>query len=315
MLLDPEAAGLLRNADLIVSFDWVDLAGTLKLALGSSEPAKATVVHCSLDQYGHRGWSMDYQALPATDVHILADPDRLADLLLAEAPPFPPRDLVNDASWFRDSDPMIRETDGHIGMEAFAASIIDALRNENPCYARLPIGWPGRRCLFDDPLDYLGYDGAGGIGSGPGMAVGAALALMGGDRLPVAVLGDGDFLMGITALWTAVNQRAPLLVIVANNHSFFNDELHQDRIARSRARPTENRGVGIRMDDPVANMADLARGQGAIGIGPITSVKDLRHALREVVGQVQAGAVVVIDVHVISEYARGIPENVLQEDE
>ena len=42
------------------------------------------------------------------------------------------------------------------------------------------------------------------MGSGPGMAVGAALALNGSGRLPVAILGDGDYLMGVTALWTAV---------------------------------------------------------------------------------------------------------------
>ena len=53
--------------------------------------------------------------------------------------------------------------------------------------------------MVDHPLDYLGQDGGAGIGSGPGMAVGAALALEGSGRLPVAVLGDGDFLMGGTA--------------------------------------------------------------------------------------------------------------------
>ena len=32
------------------------------------------------------------------------------------------------------------------------------------------------------------------------------------DRLPVAILGDGDFLMGVTALWTAVASKIPLLM-------------------------------------------------------------------------------------------------------
>ncbi len=35
-------------------------------------------------------------------------------------------------------------------------------------------------CRFAHPLDYIGFDGGGGIGSGPGMAVGAALALRDG---------------------------------------------------------------------------------------------------------------------------------------
>ena len=58
------------------------------------------------------------------------------------------------------------------------------------------------------------------------MAVGAALALEGSGRLPVAVLGDGDFLMGGTAVWTAAHYRLPLLIVVANNSFFYNDVVH-----------------------------------------------------------------------------------------
>jgi acetolactate synthase I/II/III large subunit len=42
----------------------------------------------------------------------------------------------------------------------------------------------------------------------------------------VAVLGDGDFLMGGTAVWTAAHYRLPLLIVVANNSSFYNDVVH-----------------------------------------------------------------------------------------
>ena len=90
------------------------------------------------------------------------------------------------------------------------------------------------------------------------MAVGAALALRASDRLPVAVLGDGDYLMGLTAIWSAVRYRVPLLVVVANNQSFFNDEVHQERVARQRGRPVENRSIGLRMDDPPLDLATLA---------------------------------------------------------
>ena len=100
------------------------------------------------------------------------------------------------------------------------------------------------------------------------MAVGAALALRGGDRLPVAVLGDGDYLMGVTALWTGVHYRVPVLIVVANNESFFNDELHQERMARVRGRPVENRWIGLRMSDPAIDLAGLARDQGAKGYRP-----------------------------------------------
>jgi hypothetical protein len=79
---------------------------------------------------------------------------------------------------------------------------MQALAPHRPSYIRLPLGWPGEPCDFKHPRDYIGFDGGGGIGSGPGMAIGAALALRGSERLPVAVLGDGDYLMGVTALWT-----------------------------------------------------------------------------------------------------------------
>jgi thiamine pyrophosphate-dependent acetolactate synthase large subunit-like protein len=37
------------------------------------------------------------------------------------------------------------------------------------------------------------------------MAVRAALALKDADRLPVAIIGDGDYLMGVNAFWTAAH--------------------------------------------------------------------------------------------------------------
>src|SRR5712675_246953 len=75
----------------------------------------------------------------------------------------------------------------------------------------------------------------------------AALALKDGGRLPVAIMGDGDFLMGATALWTAAHYGIPCLILVANNRSFFNDELHQERVAKERSRPVENRWIGQRI--------------------------------------------------------------------
>src|SRR5690606_16904974 len=127
---------------------------------------------------------------------------------------------------------------------------------------KLPLGWSGADLDVRHPLDYLGQEGGGGIGAGPGLAVGAALALRGSGRLPVAVLGDGDLLMGASALWTAAHHRLPLLVVVANNRSYFNDELHQERIARQRGRPVQNRWVGQHIRDPVPDLARLA---GSLG--------------------------------------------------
>jgi len=59
----------------------------------------------------------------------------------------------------------------------------------------------------------------------------------------VSVLGDGDFCMGATAIWTAVRHRIPLLILIDNNRSYFNDELHQDNVARRRGREPRTAGL------------------------------------------------------------------------
>jgi len=186
------------------------------------------------------------------------------------------------------------------------------LSRHNPSYIRLPLGWPGEYCRFAHPRDYIGFDGGGGIGSGPGMAIGAALALRGSDRLPVAVLGDGDYLMGLTALWTGVHYRIPVLIIVGNNQSFFNDELHQERMARVRDRPVENRWIGMRMSDPAFDLAMLARGQGAKAYGPVQNAVALAAAIEQGAADVRAGAVCVLDVRVAPEYSRAVSSSLMR---
>ena len=98
--------------------------------------------------------------------------------------------------------------------------------------------------------------------------MGAALALRDSGRLPVAICGDGDFLMGATALWTAAHYRIPLMFVVANNRSFYNDEVHQERMARMRGRRVENKWIGQRISDPDIDLAELARAQGARRLRP-----------------------------------------------
>ena len=306
------ATQLVRDADVILSLDWIDLGGTLAQACGGELP-RAKVVHCSLDQYVHNGWNADYQALPPTDVSILAPPDALVAALLATLGPRPPAAVK---SWFVKKPEAATEartaSADRMPLEDLARVTTAALASHKPSYVRLPLGWPGEYCRFAHPQDYIGFDGGGGIGSGPGMAVGAALALRGSDRLPVAVLGDGDYLMGLTALWTGVHYRVPVLIVVANNESFFNDELHQERMARVRGRPIENRWIGMRMSDPPLDLALLARGQGAKGYGPVRTVVELEAALAQAIADVKAGALVVLDVRVAPEYSRAVSSSLLR---
>src|SRR5438093_5804007 len=295
------ATRAIRDADVILSLDWIDLGGTLLQACGGELP-QARIVHCSADQYVHHGWNADYQALPPADFSIPDPPDSLVGALLAEVGL---RAVKPIKSWFvKEADTAganieQRPAAGErMPLGDMARVTTETLAPHNPSYIRLPLGWPGEFCRFAHPQDYIGFDGGGGIGSGPGMAVGAALALRGSDRLPVAVLGDGDYLMGLTALWTGVHNRVPVLIIVGNNQSFFNDELHQERMARLRGRPIENRWIGMRMSDPAMDLAGFARDQGARGYGPVRTTDALAAAIAQGIADVRAGAVAVIDVRV-----------------
>jgi thiamine pyrophosphate-dependent acetolactate synthase large subunit-like protein len=140
------------------------------------------------------------------------------------------------------------------------------------------------------------------VGAGPGLTVGAALALKDTKRMVVGIMGDGDFLMGVTAVWTAAHYKLPCLIIVANNRSFYNDELHQERVAKERGRPVENKWIGQRIDEPDIDIAAMGRAQGAAGIGPVKELSRLKPALADAIEYVKKGAVCVVDVRVVPGY-------------
>lgn len=292
-VLAPEAADAIRSADVILSLDWVDIAGTFK-GLGGMIAAK--VVQVSVDHHLHNGWSMDYQSLPPIDVMIACEPDTAVPALLAALGSGGPRALASVAREF----PKLAE--GNLTVDHLADALRRVVGDRPTSLTHVSLSWNGACWLFRHPLDYLGSDGGGGVGGGPGISVGAALALKGTGRLAVAVCGDGDFMMGCTALWTAAHYKIPLLIVVANNRSFFNDELHQERVARMRNRPIENRWVGQRISEPDIDIAGIARAQGAQGFGPITANGDLGATFAQAIAAVDAGHVAVVDVRVEPGY-------------
>ncbi len=220
----------------------------------------------------HNGWGMEHQALQPSEIHLACEPDiathAIADELGVEAgtepEAFPVLPAFKPVPANTPLDIMVLASAVGQGLEDVCASIV-----------KLPLGWAGESWHFRHPLDFLGSDGGAGIGAGPGLLIGAALALQGSGRLPVAVLGDGDFLMSASAFWTAAHYRIPLVAIVCNNRSFYNDEVHQERVAATRQRPVENKWIGQRISDPDVDIAAIARAQGAEGIGPVATAGEL----------------------------------------
>ncbi len=302
--LSDEAHIALATADVVLSLDWVDLGGTLR---GALRPG-AKVIQATLDHTLHNGWNMDYQALAPADLFIAADPDSVA-IALADA--IAGRDRPPAAAPVQ-SPPQTLDESGLVTVEHLAAALRRAVGDRDVSLLHLPLSWNGAWWPFRHPLDFIGGDGGGGVGGGPGISVGAALALKGSGRLPVSICGDGDFLMGVTALWTAAHYQIPLLLVVANNRSYFNDEMHQERVARMRGRPVENRWIGQRMTEPDINISAMARAQGALGIGPVASHEALGPAFAEAIAAVEGGAVAVIDIRVEPGYTPAITQTMLK---
>jgi thiamine pyrophosphate-dependent acetolactate synthase large subunit-like protein len=109
-------------------------------------------------------------------------------------------------------------------------------------------------------------------------------------------LGDGDFLMTSNALWTAACYSIPLLIMVFNNRSYYNDEEHQERMAVRRERPVDNKGIGVDLKDPAPDLAAIARALGVEGFGPITEPDQLGPTLDRAIEIVRSGRPVVVDV-------------------
>ena len=149
---------------------------------------------------------------------------------------------------------------------------------------------------FGGAGEYLGHNGGGGVGYGPGAAAGAAIACRDRGRFCVSLMGDGDFVMSAGAIWSAVHNRAPMLIVINNNTTWGNDEKHQIEVAHERRRPVENAWIGQRMVEPDIDHAMTARSFGAWSAGPVFDPAELPGVLAQAVAEVEKGSVAVVEV-------------------
>ena len=307
------AAGAIREADVILAVHRTDVAGALRER--GDRPAR--VINVTLEPYAVRSWSADHQELPAAELTIVASAEPAVRAIAAAAV-----DAIRaDAGVRRRIDERAgalaaRSRAQRAALDAANAAAAAKLplptshliaelraalgaRAADAIVAQAPHApWPTASWDFGRPKSYLGHDGGAAVGSGPGIAVGAALAARGSGRAVIAVIGDGELLAAPTALWTAAHHGIPILMVVANNQSYHNDEAHQGRVARARGRNAENRWIGQRMDRPMIDYAGLARDLGAVGIGPVDAADQLRPAFAEALQALAEGRPVLVDVRV-----------------
>ena len=90
LFLPAASAGLIGDADLIISLDWIDLAGTISAAAAHGHPASARIISCTTDSALHNGWSKDSFGYQPVDLSVPADPDLLVRALLETGGPAKP---------------------------------------------------------------------------------------------------------------------------------------------------------------------------------------------------------------------------------
>ncbi len=300
-----------KDADVILAVDLHDM----RRALENRVPGR-TVIDLSMNTLLERPWANAASALPVADVSLLSDARAGLELLVTAV-----RTMVESEDADRAAHRDARRaamTDRVARLREQQRVMLEQRWDETPIsiprliaesYAaveQLPWlltlrntrSWPEGIWKFDRGGRYLGHSGGGGMGYGPGALLGGGLAARDRGEFAVGIIGDGDFMFAPGALWTAVHHQVPMLVIVNNNTTYLNDEVHQAEVARHRGRDVSRAHVGVSMTPPIIDFGALARAQGAWAPeNPVTDPNELATVLADAVRRVQAGAVAVVDVH------------------
>ncbi|NHC13075.1 thiamine pyrophosphate-binding protein [Motilibacter deserti] len=110
--------------------------------------------------------------------------------------------------------------DGRIDPRTFSIALDDLLPTERVVGVDSGnfMGYPSMFLSVPDEQGFCFTQAFQSVGLGLATAIGAALARP--DRLPVAALGDGGALMGVSELETAVRLALPLVVVVYNDDAY-----------------------------------------------------------------------------------------------
>jgi thiamine pyrophosphate-dependent acetolactate synthase large subunit-like protein len=306
---------LLREADVILAVDVVDLWGALQSNAARHRPAgfapssEARIISLSMSDLLVHSWTSDFQRLQPVDLSLAGESRlalaALADLLSVSGPAAESRRdravAIGAEGSRRREEWQARaaalDGQGAVPLGALGSALREALAGQDVVLSNGDLrGWARRLWRIDQPYQYTGSSGGAGLGYGIGASLGVGLAHRGTGRIVLNLQPDGDFLFSSSALYTAAHEKLPLLTVMLNNHSYYNSEEHGLRMAETRGRPAERAGIGTRPEGPAVDFAGLARSFGIGAAGPITSVGDLPMALATAVEAVSAGEPYLLDV-------------------
>jgi thiamine pyrophosphate-dependent acetolactate synthase large subunit-like protein len=210
---------------------------------------------------------------------------------LAEAARRSADDALNQAAWGWDASP--------ITTARLSAELWNEIKREDWSLVSdvtFLSFWPTRLWDFDKHYQYIGGQGAYGIGYGAPAAVGAALANKKHGRLTVNIQCDGDLNYAPGVLWTAAHHHIPLLTIMHNNRAYHQERMYVQDMAARAERGIDRANIGTAITDPNIDYAMLAKAYGMYSAGPIENPKDLAPAIRKAIEVVKRGEPALVDV-------------------
>src|SRR6266581_7308268 len=305
---------VLKEADLVLAIGVKDIEAALKRPVPESGsvpsgqprvsagygrhyesliPAGAQLIRIGLEDYGVKSWTSSYGRLCPTALSILGDGVQVLRELRRLC-----ADAVDGRVQRRVEARSARARQLHTAMydrmqqdlqtrwwgqkptstARLAAEIWEAIKGQDWVLVHGSLsGWERR--LWEMTEGTRCIAGGGGTGTGMGVALGVALAFRGTGKVCVSIQNDGDLLYTPGSLWTAAHHDIPMLVVMFNNRSYYQDVGHQTAITRMRERSLDHVGVGVNLDRPHTDFAALARSFSLYGEGPILDSEEIRPAL------------------------------------
>jgi benzoylformate decarboxylase/acetolactate synthase-1/2/3 large subunit len=317
--LNVTGSDALEDTDCVLFVDTKDMGKpTQKLdsttrSISSRIPDGARVLDLGFGDVGISSWSEDYaEALPS-DLRVTADtavalPQLLelcrhlvsADSLTRAAEREQRKaDLAarHDAVWQGWADKAAEVADqSPVSTARLAAEVWEVVRHHDwVLTAGTAAEWALRSWDFDRPHRHPGKQL--GTATQIGISLGVALAHKGTGRLVVDLQPDGDLMFDVGALWVAAAYELPLLTVMFNNRAYYNDWEHQERLARHRGTPVERASIGMAINEPAPDFAQIAKGFGWWSEGPITDPAEVRAAVQRAADHVLAtGKPALVDV-------------------
>ena len=317
--LNAHGTSALSEADLVFFIDVKDMERSTKTTDYTTRKTishlapDAKVVDLGFNDVAISSWTQDFASLEEVDFQVTADATVALPQLIEicrefeAAEPASRRDErlqqaarlghMHDEAWVGwQKDAKRVWDDTPVSTARLAAEVWDAIKDHDWVLAPgTASDWAYRIWDFDKPYRHVGK--TLGTGTQISISIGTALAHRDAGRLVVDLQPDGDLLYDPQALWTAAYHKIPMLVVMFNNRAYYNDWLHQERMANVRGTPIENAYLGMELDKPAPDFANIAKSFGWYAEGPITDPEGIGPAVRRAIDIItETGQPALVDV-------------------